>query len=65
MESLVTNPSAPRLTYTVEEAAQVLGVSRGLAYELVRTGRIPSVRLGQRRIIIPRGSLEAFLNSAA
>lgn len=50
-----------RLTYTVEEAALALGISRGLAYDMVRQGVIPSLRLGQRRVLVPRSSLEALL----
>lgn len=49
-----------RLTLTVDEAAQVLGISRAFAYELVRRGEIPSLRLG-RRIIIPRKLVEELL----
>ena len=49
-----------RLTVSVEEAAQMLGIGRGLAYELARTRRIPVVRLG-RRMLIPRAALEAML----
>jgi excisionase family DNA binding protein len=44
------------LTMTVEEAAKLLGISRGLAYEGVRSGEIPSVSVG-RRILIPRALL--------
>ena len=50
-----------RLTYTVEEAAQVLGISRGLAYEMVREGTLPSLRLGERRIVVPKAALESLL----
>lgn len=42
-----------RLTLTVEEAAQLLGISRALAYELVARHELPSLRLG-RRIVVPR-----------
>lgn len=49
-----------RSTYTVVEAAHVLGIGRGLAYEMVRQGRLPSLRLG-RRIVIPARSLDALL----
>lgn len=42
-----------RLTYTVDEAADLLGISRALAYEAVRRGEIPSLRIG-RRILVPR-----------
>jgi len=48
------------LTLTVEQAAAALGISRGLAFEQVRTGALPAVRLG-RRLLIPRAALENFL----
>lgn len=35
-----------RLLYRVREVAEMLGIGRSKAYELVRTGEIPSVRLG-------------------
>jgi excisionase family DNA binding protein len=57
-------PSTARLTYTVEEAATALGISRGLAYAMVREGRLPALRLGQRRLIIPRAALEGLLDLA-
>jgi len=47
--------------YTVREAAIVLGISTGLAYELVGLGQIPAKRLG-RRWVIPRARLHAWLN---
>ena len=58
-------PTSNRLTYTVEEAAAALGISRGLAYEMVREGSIPSLRLGQRRILIPKAGLQSMLAIAA
>lgn len=57
----VSHLPAIRLTYTVEEAANALGISRGLAYELVREGRLPALRMGQRRILIPVAALESML----
>jgi excisionase family DNA binding protein len=41
---------------SVDEAARLLGIGRGLAYEAVRNGEIPSIRLG-RRVLIPRARL--------
>jgi excisionase family DNA binding protein len=52
-----------RLTITVEEAARLLGVSRGSAYEAARRGDIPTIRLG-KRLIVPVKGLEALLESA-
>ena len=53
-----------RLTMSVEEASEALGISRSLAYELVRRGEIPSLRLG-RRIVVPVRGLEALVEQAA
>jgi excisionase family DNA binding protein len=46
----------------VEEAAEVLGISRGLGYELVRSGELPSLRLGHR-VVIPRRVVDELLAS--
>jgi len=48
------------LTMTVEEAAAALGISRNLAYEAARDGRIPAIRIG-RRLLVPRRALERLL----
>ena len=53
-----------RLTLTVEEAAQLLGISRALGYELVARGELPSIHLG-RRIVVPRRALDAMLDAAS
>jgi excisionase family DNA binding protein len=47
-------------TLTVEEAARLLGVSRGVGYEAARTGELPTIRLG-RRIVVPTAKLLALL----
>ena len=48
------------LVYSVAEAGKRLGLSRGLMYEAIRTGKIPSVRIG-RRILIPCAALDRLL----
>ena len=50
-----------RLTLTVTEAAELLGVSRNSLYEAVRRNEIPHLRIG-RRIVIPRRQLENMLD---
>ena len=52
-----------RLTYTVEEAGRLLGLSRNLAYEGIASGAIPSIRIG-RRILVPRAALKRLLDLA-
>jgi excisionase family DNA binding protein len=58
--NLFVKGAMERLTLTVEETAKALGVGRTTAYELVRTGQIPSLRLG-RRLVIPRAALMKLL----
>ncbi len=52
-----------RRTYTVHEAAGVLGISRSLAYECVRTGELPSLRF-RRRIVIPAHVVDELVSAA-
>lgn len=52
------------LLLTVPEAAKLLRISRGLAYELVARGRLPHIRLG-RRILIPWHGLEEWITREA
>jgi excisionase family DNA binding protein len=53
-------PLSDRLALSAEEAGALLGISRDLAYDLVASGELPSVRLG-RRIVVPRHALEESL----
>jgi len=53
-----------RLTLTVEEAGEALGISRATAYMLANTGRLPAIRVSDRRIVIPKKALEDYLASA-
>lgn len=38
-------------TLTVEQAAEMLGVSRQSAYAAVRNGEIPSISVGRRKVV--------------
>jgi excisionase family DNA binding protein len=50
-----------RLTYTLAEAAQQLGISRWLAYEAAHRGELPVCRIG-RRLLVPRAALLRLLD---
>lgn len=52
-----------RLTYTVPEVAELLGISRSSAYECVRRGEIPALTLG-RRVVIAKTAIDALLGTA-
>jgi excisionase family DNA binding protein len=54
-----------RATVTVGEAARILGIGRAAAYEGVRLGRIPAIRISLRRIVVPKRALENLLTTAA
>jgi excisionase family DNA binding protein len=54
------NPSDLPLALSVDQAAKLLNISRNLTYEMVRQGRIPSIRLG-RIIRVPRSRLKELL----
>ncbi len=43
-----------RLTVTVEEAARMIGISRGLAYQMARDKRLPTIRFGKRLVVTKR-----------
>lgn len=51
-------------TMSVDAAARYLGISRSHAYDLVRAGEIPHLKLG-RRIVIPRRELDAMITQGA
>ncbi len=53
-----TNTYPP--TLTVEQAGQILGLSRSSAYRAAANGELPTLRFG-RRLIVPTGRLLSML----
>lgn len=53
-----------RVTLSVEEVAQLLGMGRTAAYEAARRGQIPSRRLG-RRVVVPVPALLEWLGATS
>jgi len=49
-----------RQTCTVDEAARILGIGRNSAYQAVKRGELPAIRLG-RRLVISISALEGLL----
>lgn len=49
-------PDTPLLV-AVPDAARLLGIGTTLAWDLVRSGAIPSIKLG-RRVLVPHAALE-------
>jgi excisionase family DNA binding protein len=52
-----------RLAVSVDEASQLLGISKWLGYELVAQGKLPALRLG-RRLVVPLAALERMLDGS-
>ncbi|MGY4652501.1 helix-turn-helix domain-containing protein [Mycobacterium sp. URHB0021] len=48
-------------TLSIEQAAQYLGVSRGYGYTMAREGRLPTIKLGARRVRVPALALLKML----
>ena len=49
----------------VREVQMILGIGRNATYELIASGRLPSVRVTRRRIVVTKASLEAVLGLAS
>jgi excisionase family DNA binding protein len=52
----------PAVLYRVEEAAAALRLSRSLTYELIRSGRLRTVKAGRRRLV-PVAALTDYVAS--
>jgi len=54
--------NSQRLTLSIPEAATELGISKTLAYELARRGKLPGcIKVSRRRLIVSRFQLESYL----
>jgi len=49
-----------RATYSIPEAAQIIGIGLSLCRELIKKGEIPAKTLG-RRVVIPKKALDNWL----
>ncbi len=56
-QHLSVTPADTPLLIAVPHAARLLSIGTTLAWDLVRAGDIPSVKLG-RRVLVPRAALE-------
>ena len=50
-----------KLTLSVEEAGNLLGVSRQVAYQLIHRPDFPTIQIG-RRVLIPKKQLEEWMD---
>lgn len=64
-EELAAHASVTPLAYSVDQAAEALGVSPSTVRSLIHRGDLPTVDGFGRRQLIPRMSLEAFVSERA
>jgi excisionase family DNA binding protein len=57
--------STERKTYNVREVAKMLGISAPAAYDLAHSEGFPSIRIGERRIVVPCDAFEKWMQEAA
>lgn len=60
MAEQVLDNTEQKGTYSIPEAAKFLGIGRNAAYEAVRKGQIPTIRIG-RRLLVPKAALSKML----
>jgi len=54
---------AGAMTYSVPEAARVLGIGTRSVYQAIRDGRLPALRIGRRpKLRIPRAVINRMLD---
>jgi len=57
-----SRPAVPAVLYDVDEAAEALRLSRSVLYELIRSGRLLTVKQGRRRLV-PVSALSEYVDS--
>lgn len=52
------------LVYSIEEVAALLRIGRNQCYAAARRGEIPVIRIGARRMMVPKTALRRLLADA-
>jgi excisionase family DNA binding protein len=58
----MSEQAIPPVLYRVDEAAEALRLSRSVIYELIRSGRLRTVKEGRRRLV-PVSALTEYVDS--
>jgi excisionase family DNA binding protein len=48
--------------YKISEVAKILGISRSLVYRLIAEGKIPAMKLGKKKIVVSKVSIQRILS---
>ena len=49
------------LCISIPEAAKLLNISRNTGYKMAWLGQLPTIRCGQRRLVVPKAALLKML----
>ena len=49
------------LTLSIDEMAEVLGISRKVAYKIAKEENL-AIRVGEKRLVVPKSKLVSYLN---
>jgi len=53
-----------KVTLSVKEAAEILGIGSSKMYELVRNNQVPNIKLG-KRVVLPKAKFLTWVENAA
>ncbi len=59
----MSEENSERRTLTVPQAAEILGIGRNSAYEAVKRGEIPTIKIG-RLLKVPKVAFDRMLEGA-
>jgi excisionase family DNA binding protein len=52
-------------TMNLPEFAKIMGISRSLAFKMAADGKIPVIRLGEKRLVVPTAAVVRILDEAS
>lgn len=53
-------PDEPERLLSIEDAAKALGIGRTLAYGLIQSGQLRSIKVGARRRLVPTSAIAEY-----
>lgn len=55
--------STEKLLYTMQEACQLLAISKSLGYRMIKNGELPTVRFGKAAVRISASALRQWVEA--
>ena len=61
----MSNSWKDKPTMNLPEFAKLMGISRSLAFKMAADGKIPVIRLGEKRLVVPTTVVVRMLDEAS